>query len=147
MMKRFLPILILLFTNAAVAQNCSDTVFKIRYQSPDSIYANDHNITTSQETLILGEIREYPLKKILLLKLDNKGNKLLSKQYLSSKKLNATKIVQFSDGTFIIGGTALLSNQSLNLFIAKLDQAGPGKHSAAGNKIKEPLLPLHVTRC
>ncbi len=123
MMKRFLPILIL-FTNTAKAQDCSDTVFKIRYHAPDSIYANDHIITTSQETLILGEIREYPLKKTLLLKLDNKGNKLWSKQYLSSKKLNATKIVQLSDGSFIIGGTAIQSNQALNLFIAKLDEAG-----------------------
>src|SRR5687768_14168275 len=123
MMKRFLPILIL-FTNTTKAQDCSDTVFKIRYHAPDSINANDHIITTSQETLILGEIREYPLKKTLLLKLDNNGDKLWGKQYLSSKKLNATKIVQLSDGTFIIGGTALQGNQALNLFIAKLDQGG-----------------------
>ena len=112
-MKRFLPILVL-FTITAKAQDCSDTVFKIRYHAPDSIYASDHIITTSQETLILGEIRKYPLKKTLLLKLDNKGNKLWGKQYLSSKKLNATKIVQLSDGSFIIGGTALQSNQALN---------------------------------
>ncbi|HEV8283769.1 MAG TPA: gliding motility-associated C-terminal domain-containing protein [Chitinophagaceae bacterium] len=123
-MKRILLVLTLAFVLSVHGQNCADTVFKIGYYSSDSIYATNHISTAEQETLIIGEIKNYPFKKGLLLKLNKEGNIIWGKQLQGVSKLNLSKIIQLTDGTFVIAGVALQPNFSHAVYLAKTDGNG-----------------------
>jgi gliding motility-associated-like protein len=107
------------------SQNCSDTVYKFRYFSADSIYAHDHIVTSDNGSAIVGETRNYPVKKGLLIRLDAQGDIIWSKQMQGKSQLDLNKVLEASDGSLILGGIALHQNSfSRNIFLAKLSADG-----------------------
>src|SRR3954462_2081449 len=88
-------------------QHCTDSVFSLRFFTQDSIYAAEHIATHDQGTLIIGETRNYPVKKGLLFRLDSRGEALWSKQIQGEQKLDLSKALALADGSFIVGGVVL----------------------------------------
>lgn len=108
-----------------LSQPCSDTAYKIRYSSTDSVYAFNHIATNDYGTLIIGETRNYPSKSGLIIKLDAFGDVVWSRKLQGPSKINLNKIISLKDGSYIVAGTALHWNPvSHNMYVTKVDANG-----------------------
>lgn len=107
---------------------CSDTSFRVRYSSADDYSIRSHITTLDNGFVMIGNIYDNTgtLGKGLIFKIDNGGEITWSRKVTNGiNPIYLNKVLQVSDGSYIIGGTIRLADiTKQNVFIAKIDAGG-----------------------
>jgi gliding motility-associated-like protein len=137
-MKFFLILLIVLFSFHSFAQLalCKDSSYRIRYINSDKFYLRDQTTTLDNGTVMAGIIDDQTdtLIKGFIMKVDDGGEIIWSKKIGNGlNSLTLQKIIQFSDGNFLAGGSSIVNRIKKNVLL-KID----GNGNLIWNKVYQP---------
>lgn len=141
-----LLIFCLLCCTALYSQSCTDSSYKLRFSAPDSIYTTHHITTADGGTLVLAEVFAWPVKKVLLFRLDKKSRLLWSRILTEpSGQLQPARVLELTDGTIVLAGISRpLRAGPEKVFLARLDAAGLLQWQQLYAPAHNNLNPIHL---
>lgn len=122
-----LPLFFLMPFVSFSQSSCSDTSFRIRYLTPaGSFLVRDQIISADNGTIMLGLFGNLTSQtsKIAVIKIDNIGKVIWSKQLSNSNYISATKIIELRNGDLVFGGYITFSSSVRKIFLARLTATG-----------------------